>query len=89
MATTFYYPEMGEKRPEAEIEARLSGSDHWVLTTDLDLAGRGVKLVEILDRKNLCGPRVEFLHGKKRYRVTENAFRKIEAKHTISCENLL
>lgn len=88
--TTYYYPELGEKRPEAQIEARHGHyGKHWLLRTNLDLNGRGIELLGVDGPDDVCGPRAAELIGTRRYRVTEKAFAAIEAKYTVSIELLL
>ena len=74
----FYTPEMGEAKPDCEIEASLSYyGKHYHLRTRLDLKGRGIELNETTP------------DGVKWYTVTARAYEKIKAAHTISYEMAL
>lgn len=79
-----YYPEMGEEKPAAVIEARLSHyGKHWFLWTPLDLAGRGIERLETestVDHRRV---------GWHRYKVTERAFGLICERHEVASESLL
>lgn len=45
--TYIYHPEMGEKKPECQIEATLAWyGKHYFLKTDLELKGRGIRKLE-------------------------------------------
>ncbi len=75
---TSYYPEMGEAKPVAQIEARLSHyGKHWFLTTALTLKGRGIS------------PETTSRPGMNRYKVTEKAFEQICKQYAVSSESLL
>lgn len=84
MSSTGFYPEMGDKRPlDTQIDARLGHyGDHYYLTTDLELKGQGIKLLEdrTTEQENV---------GKYRYIVTIRAYEKLEKLYRISCEQLL
>lgn len=82
-----YCPEMGQRKPEVQMEASLSyDGSHYFVDTPLVLKGRGI--VEIVpacwafsSKKDVEGWRV--------YRVTKRAFEKLERQYPIAMENLL
>ena len=77
-----YYPEMGEKKPEAQIEARISyGGRKWYLKTTLELKGRGISK----DDGHIDRGDVKWFT----YHVTDLAFDKLDAQYTISSETML
>lgn len=83
---SMYYPEMKEAKPVAEIEARLSHyGKHYFLTTRLTLTGRGVSLINTLTAEQLV-PQAQHKVGMHEYKVTESAFAKISAEHSVSME---
>ncbi|MGY3386826.1 DNA repair photolyase [Paenibacillus polymyxa] len=66
-----YTPEMGERKVNTQIEARLSHcGDHYFLNTKLELKGRGIKLLESENENN-------------RYMVTWRAFDKLKETYSI------
>ena len=64
MKSTMIYPELGEKT-NATIEYKCSYNGGLYLTTDLNLKGRGIKMV---------GDGSTHKRNKKTYQVTSNAF---------------
>lgn len=84
-----YTPEMGEQKPECQIEAHRSyyGS-HYHIDTPLELKGRGITKNGVIQAKNL---RVDHQYkaGWFEYTVTERAFNKLKEQYTISQEMLL
>jgi len=85
-----YYPEMGEARPEAQIEASLGHyGKHWYLRTDERLHGRGITYLGQLTADMMCGPRADYLAGMHKYRVTEAAFERLCRQYMVSTEILL
>ena len=84
-----YHPEMGEAKPEAQIEVRNSwDGKHYILCTPLTLKiGRGIKHTRVLQASNLAinSPKV----GWNEYYVTERAFEILEKQYTMSMELLL
>lgn len=86
VGVNFYYPEMGDRKPIAEIEAKLSYGGKWRLKTPLELKGRGIKHQETLDESN-CNNPAKF--GWHIYHATELAFQKLTSEYAISSENLL
>lgn len=73
-----YYPEMRERKVEAQIEASMSHSGkHYYLYTRLELKGRGITPSETSRVGINC------------YKVTCNAFELIKQQYSISMERLL
>lgn len=84
-----YYPEMGEIRPFALIEARLGHyGQHWFLKTPLTLKGRGIKHIGVLTAERLT-PQAQKKAGWNEYKVTEAAFEKLCQQYPVSSESLL
>ena len=72
-----YTPEMGQEKPECQIDASLSYyGDHWFLATKLSLKGRGIRLDKAENDTNY-------------YIVTERAFEKLKTEYSISKVNYL
>ena len=87
--TYTYYPEMGETKPECQIEAsRAYYGKHWFLDTPLELKGRGITLLRTYTSKELT-PAGQYKVGWHEYQVTERAFDKIKAQYSVSIESLL
>lgn len=77
VGVTTYTPEMGDKKPVAEIEAKLSlTGSKWRLKTPLELKGRGITLHDSDNGINI-------------YYATERAFERLETQYSISLECLL
>lgn len=77
-----YHPEMGESRPLGHIEARMSFSGrHYYLHTFLALRGRGIEFRS----RSANGRR----NGMNEYKVTLNAYAKLEKRYVIVQEVLL
>lgn len=83
-----YCPEMGEKRPETQMEARLGHyGNHYYVDSKIKLKGRGVVFLETYTAAVLVpGSRKIGWHH---YKVTIRAFEKITAEHAVACEFLL
>lgn len=86
-----YHPEMGEAKPQAQIEAHLAHyGKHYYLDTPLTLAlGRGVKHQGVYKSSDLTPGIGQRRVGWNRYEVTIAAFDKIKAAHAVSFEMLL
>jgi hypothetical protein len=83
-----YYPEMGQLKPEAQIEANLGHyGKHWYLWTPLTLAGRGIEYQETGTADTLVPGSKKV--GWHRYKVTCRAFELLQQKYAISSESLL
>ena len=84
-----YWPEMGEAKPKADIEASL-GHDgkHYYLKSKVELSGQGVCFIKTLKTTDLI-PAARHKAGWHEYKVTARAFEKICRKHRVSNEMLL
>ena len=68
-----YTPEMGEQKPDCQIEAQLGYyGEHYYLKTALELKGRGIVREQ------------EAENGKHWYRVTTRAYENLKQIYTIS-----
>lgn len=81
-----FYPEMGDKKPIAEIFATLTRSCKYRLSTPLQLKGRGIKYYETYDKNNCSNPSK---YGWHIYYATERAFSKLKEEYAIAQEVLL
>lgn len=81
-----YSPEMGDRKPIAEIYAKLTASGKYRITTPLQLKGRGIKHYDTYTKDNCRNP---FLIGWNIYYVTENAYMRLATKYAIAQEILL
>lgn len=74
-----YYPEMGDQKPECQIEAQMSYyGKHYHLKTALELKGRGI-----------TKDTGDYGDNLNRYTVTKLAYEKLEKLYTISYRCLL
>lgn len=73
-----YWPELKERKINAQIEARLCHyGNHYYLNTKLELKGQGISLVDYWD------------DGTLKYKVTIRAFEKLKEQYSISMQRLL
>lgn len=72
-----YTPEMGDRKPDIEMTARIGHYGGYFVTTNRELKGRGIKPVDT------C------LAGKFKYKCTDLAFSKLEEQYPIKIECLL
>lgn len=91
MSLRMYHPEMGETKPDAQIEASMSHyGKHYFLRTPLALGGRGVEYDMTYTAADLIPvPAAQRLIGWHRYKVTIKAFERICAQYAVSYEILL
>ncbi len=86
---TSFYPEMGDAKPAADIEASLGHyGRHYYIDTPLKLSGRGITHLNTYISSDLTE------HGQRKvglnhYVVTLAAYAKIKADHSVSREVLL
>ena len=85
---TNYYPEMGDKRPESQMEAQIGHSGHWYCSTPLTLKGRGIKHLQTYKSEDLT-PQGQRKVGWNSYRITQDAYKVLEKQYAISNECLL
>ena len=84
-----YYPEMGEQKPQCQIEAERSYyGRHYHLRTPLSLKGRGIVFDGVLDADRLSQS-AKYQDDWREYTVTERAFDKLQEQYTISQEAFL
>ena len=84
---TIYRPEMGDTKPEAQLESFFSIiSGKWRIKTPLVLKGRGIKLNMTYDENNCNNPSK---YGFNVYHVTQAAYEKLEKEYSIAQEVLL
>jgi hypothetical protein len=85
-----YCPEMGEKKPIAQIEATMSysGAGHWFLDTPLELKGQGIKFLKKYKEDDFIKSSY-YKVGWNSYKVTGKAFDKLKKIYAISKESLL
>jgi hypothetical protein len=84
-----YYPEMGDAKPEAQIEASLGHyGNHYYLKSQVLLSGRGVQFLGTLKASDLT-PAAQHKAGWHEYKVTMRAFDSICREHRVSHEMLL
>ena len=81
-----YYSEMGERKPNVQMEARLSHyGKHYFIDTPLELKGRGIE-----ENKATWGDSCKKqIENWKSYKVTIKAFEKLKEQYPISIEMLL
>ena len=92
MSLKTYHPEMGEAKPEAQIEASMSHyGKHYFLYTPLTLKpGRGIEHLGVYKASDLAPvPAAQRKVGCNKYMVTCKAFDRICAEHAVSYEMLL
>lgn len=84
-----YTPEMGQQKPECQMEASLSYyGKHYYVDTPLELKGRGIKLIKQYAEKDFIN-RDNHKVGWFEYQVTSLAFEKLKEKYSISMERCL
>lgn len=84
--THVYTPEMGERKPQAKMEARLSyDGKHYVVDTPLELKGRGI-VERPVTWSNGCQKQLE---NWRSYRVTEAAYKRLEGQFPIAMPSYL
>lgn len=80
-----FYPEMGEAKPVAHMEASLSHyGRHYFVYTPLELKGRGIEAQGKFN--GIPGSRK---NGWNVYKVTLKAMDKLEAQYRVASEMLL
>ena len=88
MTEMTYTPEMGQAKPEADIEARLGHyGNHYFLTSRVELKGRGINFLHTNTADN-CVPGSHRI-GQHEYRVTIAAYERLCKTHRVSYEMLL
>ena len=84
-----YTPEMGERKPNTRMEARLGhyGKHYFIDTTEI-LNGRGIEYLKTYT-KNDFNEDGYYKIGWYSYKVTERAFKYLETKYPISMKMYL
>ncbi len=84
-----YTPEMGQAKPECQIEASRSyDGRHYHLYTPLGLRGRGISFGAVCSANNFVGDD-DYRIGWNKYLVTEKAFEKLQKQYSICMEVFL
>lgn len=83
-----YTPEMGETKPEAQMEVSYCyGGGHWVYTPLTLKTGRSVRFEKTYTAKDLIPG--SYKVGWNVYHVTDKGLKTLEAEYQISREVLL
>ncbi|OMF35283.1 hypothetical protein BK133_11310 [Paenibacillus sp. FSL H8-0548] len=83
-----YFPEMKERKVNAQIEAILSHyGNHYFIDTQLELKGRGISFLKIYVPDDFIRP--SHKAGWHSYKVTSAAFEKLKEQYSISMERIL
>ena len=87
MAFIAYTPELGQKRPIVDIEARLShyGRHYFIKSKNPINIKQGVKFLGKLNSSSLV-PTAQRKVGWYEYQMTEKAFSKLCKKTNVGCE---
>jgi hypothetical protein len=94
MSTFNYCPEMKEVKPHHKFyDMEVQASYDWkyqYITTPLEIKGRGITFIGKIEAKNYHNTdRIAYKLGWNEYKVTNNAFDKLEQKYKIVRETLL
>jgi hypothetical protein len=86
MPTYNFTPEMNQKKPDHrfyDIEVKSSYDYKYeIIETPLELKGRGITFLNKIDEANgYTMQRIEYKRDWNRYRVTTNAFSKLDQKY--------
>jgi hypothetical protein len=94
MTTYNYCPEMKQSKPhhkfyDMEVQASYDYKYQYI-TTPLEIKGRGITFIGTIDPKNYHSvDRIAYKIGWNEYKVTNNAFKKLEENYKIVRETLL
>lgn len=87
--TQFYYPELAQATPTAQLEIQTSFGGKWIVKSPTALpAMRGLKLDRICTLDNLV-PQARHKVGWHVYTATRKAMEALRQSHTSSCAILL
>jgi hypothetical protein len=94
MTTYNYCPEMNQSKPHHKFyDGEVQASYNWkyqYIVTPLELKGRGITLQGVIDPKNyISAERIAYKIGWNEYKVTNNAFAKLEQQYKFVREELL
>jgi hypothetical protein len=86
-----YYPEMGERRINAQLEAQLSYyGNHYYIDSPVELPReRGIKFLKRYEAKDFVNGEANRKVGWYEYKVTIRAFEKLKQQYSIVMERLL
>ncbi len=86
-----FTPEMGERKVECQLTARLSfyGSHYFVDSPELLPKGRGIVLLSQYTPERFTNGKSNPKVGWYEYKVTSNAFEKLKLQYSISIERHL
>jgi hypothetical protein len=88
MGITSYAPEMGEAKPQAQMEVSYCyGGGHWIDTPLTLKTGRSIRFEKTYTEKELI--KGSYKVGWNLYYVTNNGLEMLEAQYSISREALL
>jgi hypothetical protein len=72
-----FTPEMGQRKPNCQMQASIGHYGGYYIRTPLELKGRGIKLVDTSET------------GVNRFKVSDMAFQKLKSEYSISSESNL
>lgn len=84
-----FTPEMGQRKPNCQMEMSIGHYGNYYIKTPLELKGRGIKFLETFTASQLVGGASSRLVGWNKYKVTDRAFEKLEQQYSISNESNL
>lgn len=84
--THHFTPEMNQRKPNCQIEAKLGYGGNWRITTLLVLKGQGIRFYETNNESNCNNPKRFGIHI---YYVTDRALNKLKQQYSISMESNL
>lgn len=83
-----YWPELGEHKPDCQIEESYASPGHSCLVTPLVLSGRGIRRTQTYTAADLT-EYAQYKVGWHKYYVTERALLELRKLYTISRSALL
>lgn len=84
LGTYAYTPEMGQRRPDCQMEvSRSHYGKHVYIDTPLEIKGRGITLLKKYAEKDFVKSN-HYKVGWYSYQVTSNAYDKLKEQYTIS-----
>jgi hypothetical protein len=67
-----YTPEMGQRKPNCQMQLSIGHYGGYFVRTKLELKGRGITLVDTSES------------GERKYKLSDNAFEKLKTQYSIS-----
>lgn len=84
-----YTPEMGQQKPDCQMEAQLLYyGKHYLVDSPIEIKGRGITFVKKYAEKDFCKAG-DHRVGWYEYQVTKLAFEKLKEQYSISMESHL